>query len=143
MPRKSLSITKGKQIDGELYKECMTRAVAMYEHESNKTTGQLGLCKVCAQVEKEFFSERGIHIKPNHNTLSNLVKGGRLHIDANGEKSWLTAEEADVVINYTLELAEMGHPLDHRCLKEHVDEICRAQYGPKFPALGVGKQWTY
>jgi hypothetical protein len=39
MPQKSLSITKGKQIDGELYKECMTRAAVMYEHESNKTTG--------------------------------------------------------------------------------------------------------
>jgi hypothetical protein len=54
-----------------------------------------------------------VHIKLNHNTLFNLVKGGRLCIDANGEKSQLTAEEADVMINYTLELAKMGHPLDH------------------------------
>ncbi|KAF8804015.1 hypothetical protein BYT27DRAFT_7108149, partial [Phlegmacium glaucopus] len=28
-------------------------------------------------------------------------------------------------------------------LKEHVDEICHAWLGPKFPESGVGKQWTY
>jgi hypothetical protein len=91
----------------------MTRAVAMYQHESGKTTEWLGLHKVCEKVEKEFFSEKGIHIKLNHNTLSSLAKGGRLRMDVNAEKSWLTAGEAEEVIKYTLELAEMGHPLDH------------------------------
>jgi hypothetical protein len=32
--------------------------------------------------------------------------------------------------------------LSHRRLKEHVDQILHARLGDKFPAEGVGKQWT-
>lgn len=60
----------------------------------------------------------------------------------NAEKSWLTAEETRVIIHYVVEVAACGFPLSHRRLKEHVDEICRAHLGDKFPAEGVGKCWT-
>jgi hypothetical protein len=42
-----------------------------------------------------------------------------------------------------VETGSMGFGLDHRRLKEHVDEICRARHGLKFPPTGVGKQWTH
>ena len=32
--------------------------------------------------------------------------------------------------------------MSHRRLKEHVDQILRARLGERFPAGGVGKQWT-
>ncbi|KAG2047938.1 hypothetical protein BDR06DRAFT_830602, partial [Suillus hirtellus] len=35
-----------------------------------------------------------------------------------------------------------GFPLSHKCLKEHVDEICQARLGDAFPQSGVGKNWT-
>ncbi|KAF5348174.1 hypothetical protein D9756_010739 [Leucocoprinus leucothites] len=67
----------------------------------------------------------------------------QLKMDSNAERRWLSDEEEEVVIHYTQELAKMGFGLDHRCLKEHVDEICRTQYGSKFPEAGVRKNWTY
>jgi len=60
----------------------------------------------------------------------------------NASKSWLTKQEADEVIKFTVEIAAWGHGLDHRRLKEHVDEICRARYGSTFPKEGVGRRWT-
>lgn len=142
MPRKALSLTKKSQLDRELFKEYMTKAVALYQHQSESDTQKLGLRKVCTAVEKECLRERNIRIKLNHNTLRNLVNGGQLIMDFNAEKSWLTKAEADEVINYAVEVAEMGYGLDHRRLKEHIDEICRARYGPKFPETGVGRNWT-
>jgi hypothetical protein len=50
--------------------------------------------------------------------------------------------EERVVIDFAVECANCGFPLSHRRLKEHVDKIARARWGDKFPADGVGKQWT-
>ncbi|KAF9501087.1 hypothetical protein BDN71DRAFT_1380512 [Pleurotus eryngii] len=47
-----------------------------------------------------------------------------------------------MVIKFTVEMANRGFPLTHRRLKKHVDEICRAKLGDKFPEGGVGKNWT-
>ena len=122
----------------------MARAVAMYQQEKAKAgKGKLGLRKVCTLIEKEFFKETKKTVTLNHNTLRNLANGGTIHLEFNAEKSWVTKEEAEEVINYTVELASQGWGLDHRRLKEHVDEICRARLGSKFPETGIGKQWTY
>ncbi|KAI0045573.1 hypothetical protein FA95DRAFT_1465332, partial [Auriscalpium vulgare] len=48
-----------------------------------------------------------------------------------------------IVVAYAISLAERGFPLNHKRIKEHVDEICRAKLGDKFPESGVGKKWTY
>ncbi|THU97963.1 hypothetical protein K435DRAFT_588424, partial [Dendrothele bispora CBS 962.96] len=98
---------------------------------------------VCQEVEAEYQRETGKHISLNHVTVMNLVKGGRLLADVNAEKSWLTPIETEEVIAYLLECASWGHPLDHRRLKEHADEICRARLGSEFPEEGVSKSWTY
>jgi hypothetical protein len=116
----------------------------MYQQEKAKAgKGKLGLRKVCTLIEKEFFKETKKTVTLNHNTLRNLANGGTIRSEFNAEKSWVTKEEAEEVINYTVELASQGWGLDHRRLKEHVDEICRARLGSKFPETGVGKQWTY
>ncbi|EDR04558.1 uncharacterized protein LACBIDRAFT_304343 [Laccaria bicolor S238N-H82] len=47
-----------------------------------------------------------------------------------------------MVIDYAIEVASCGFPLSHRRLKDHVDSICHARLGRKFPASGVGKNWT-
>ncbi|KAE9403380.1 hypothetical protein BT96DRAFT_753483, partial [Gymnopus androsaceus JB14] len=98
---------------------------------------------VCKEVAAEYRQETGKVVEINHTTVWNLLKGGRYSAEFNAEKSWLTSEETKAVINYALELASWGHPLDHRRLKEHVDEICRSRLGSKFPEKGVGKRWTY
>ncbi|KAE9388254.1 hypothetical protein BT96DRAFT_770435, partial [Gymnopus androsaceus JB14] len=98
---------------------------------------------VCNEIEAEYRKKTGKDIHLNHNTVGNLVKGGTPLAGFNAEKSWLSHAETESVITYSLELASWGHPLDHRRLKEHVDEICRAKLGSEFPKDGVGKRWTY
>lgn len=80
MLRQALSLSKKQQIDHDLYKECMTKAVALYQYELEKGNSKewLGLCKVCSVVEKEFLCEEGVHVNLNHNTLNWLIKGGTL-----------------------------------------------------------------
>ncbi|KAF8963851.1 hypothetical protein BDZ97DRAFT_1661083 [Flammula alnicola] len=116
----------------------------MYQEEQKKAAGdkRLGLRKVCDAVEKEYFKEKKIKVSLNHNTLRNLVNGGRTMLEMNRSKSWLSKEEAEEVISFAVEIAAWGHGLDHQRLKEHVDEICRARYGSKFPKEGVGRKWT-
>ncbi|KAJ8595504.1 hypothetical protein M405DRAFT_727901, partial [Rhizopogon salebrosus TDB-379] len=55
---------------------------------------------------------------------------------------WLTQEETERVIEYSIEVAHRGFPLNHRWLKEHVDKILCARLGDSFPKTGVGKNWT-
>jgi hypothetical protein len=55
----------------------------------------------------------------------------------------LSDGEEDIVIGFIVEMADRGFPLSHRCLKEHVDSICRACLGNKFSKNGVGQNWTY
>lgn len=52
-------------------------------------------------------------------------------------------EEAEVVIENTLELAARGFPLSPRRLREHANEILKARLGEDFPEGGVGVQWPY
>jgi hypothetical protein len=61
----------------------------------------------------------------------------------NNEKSWLLHEEAEQVVTYIIKVASWGYGLSHRYVKEHVDLICQAWLGKKFPMMGVGKQWTH
>ena len=123
----------------------MAKAVARYQQEQNNqsTVKKMGLQKVCTEVEKEHYKKTGNHVLLNHNTFRNLVNGGRLRAVANSEKSWLVDGEAEELIRYVIENAEMGHPFSLRRLKEHTDKVCQARLGKKFPEQGVGIQWTH
>ncbi|KAL1685925.1 hypothetical protein GGG16DRAFT_35675, partial [Schizophyllum commune] len=80
-------------------------------------------------------------IKLNFQTIINHAKGKTTRGEANVSKSWVTPEEAHIIIAYAAEVAARGWPLSHRRLKEHVDLLLHARLGADFP--GVGKQWTH
>ncbi|KAJ7750640.1 hypothetical protein B0H16DRAFT_1230084, partial [Mycena metata] len=85
-------------------------------------------------------TKKTIHLSKT--TLHRRVNGGRSTREAHEDQKWLTIDEERVVIDFAIECANHSFPLSHRRLKEHVDEIARARWGDKFPADGVGKQWT-
>jgi hypothetical protein len=145
MARRALSKTKTAQLKHEEHTELMAKAVARYQQEQDTPSAvkKMGLRKVCTEVENEHYKKTGKRVSLNHNTLRNLVNGGRLRAAANSEKGWLVDGEADELIRYVIENAEMGHPFSHRRLKEHADEICHARLGTKFPENGVGVQWPH
>ncbi|KIJ70358.1 hypothetical protein HYDPIDRAFT_78831 [Hydnomerulius pinastri MD-312] len=123
MVGRAKSITKKAQLSRIEKDKVMACAVAAYQAELAKPSGEpkRSLRVVCQDREKEYLKETGQSITLNHNTLSNLAKGG----------------------TRLIEMAKRGFPLSHRRLKEHVDEICCARLGSAFPKLGVGQNWTH
>lgn len=145
MARKALSATKQAQNISEERNLLMARAVLKYraEQEKGHPEKKRGLRGVCKDIEDEYFKETRRRVILNHNTLANLVKGGRMMADVNAEKGWLLPAEKEIVLDYTIETAEWGFPFSHLRLKEHVDAIVASRLKEGFPATGVGKQWTH
>ncbi|KIJ59141.1 hypothetical protein HYDPIDRAFT_72144, partial [Hydnomerulius pinastri MD-312] len=103
-----------------------------------------GARAICADFEQLYYNEKGKKIHLSHSTLLRLASGGKTKAVTNAEwHAWLTEEETAIVIDYIQEVGNRGFPLSHRRLKNHVDEICRARLGSKFPGDGVGVNWTH
>jgi len=146
MARTAASDNKKKRIWQEEKAKCMALAIEFYHEEHAKPDGEprLGLRKICLKAQKSFFAKTQVNVPvPNHNTLQNLATEKTIpKAEVNAARGWLSKEETEEVISYVIECAEQGFGLDHHRLKEHVDEICRARYGSKFPEKGVGINWT-
>ena len=99
----------------------------------------MGARSVAMKWMERCRKETGHEIRINHQTIINRAKN-KTSARTNAARSWLTPEEAELVIAFIVEVGHRGFPLSHRRLKEHVDEILRARLGPEFP--GVGKRWT-
>jgi len=128
----------------KLHDSLMLRAVELHKAEQKKPQKErLGLRKICDTISQEHYRDTGDIIKLSHMTLSRLAAGGTTQARANAERGWLLDSEVDVVIEVITDLAERGFPITHKRLKEVVDTICFARLGDKFPAEGVGINWTY
>ncbi|RDB28659.1 Pogo transposable element with KRAB domain [Hypsizygus marmoreus] len=145
MAGRAKSDTKKRQILRDAHDQLMKRAAEAYCNELAKPPGvrRRGLRTICADFERIYFAETGSQIRLSHMTLKRLAEGGRTHTEAKAESSWITEDEANILIDFIIEMGHRGFPLSHRRIKEHVDEICRARLGPKFPASGVGRNWSY
>ncbi|KZT09186.1 uncharacterized protein LAESUDRAFT_647386 [Laetiporus sulphureus 93-53] len=145
MVGQALAATKKTQIARDEKEKLINHAIKLYQAEQLKPPEQhkQGLRRICVQVKESHRKATGKVVRLNHATLMNRVKGGRALVDFNQEKSWLTSEEVDHVITYTLELAARGFPLSHRRLQEQVKPILQAHLGPEFPETGLGENWTY
>lgn len=140
------SKTKHAQVAREEKDTLMARAVVFYRHEMEKELGpgekRMSLRAVCRKFEVAYQVDMGKSIILDHNTLLRLVNGGKSKSLTNEEKGWLLPEEVRTVIAFAKEVENRGFPLNHKRLNEAVDEICRARPGERFPACGVGKNWT-
>jgi hypothetical protein len=85
-------------------------------------------------------TEKPIYL--SYSTMQSLTNGSKTKAQSNADYGWLTPKEVEIVIEYIVEVGERGFPLSHKRLKEHVDKICYAKLGLKFPDAGVGKNWT-
>jgi len=68
--------------------------------------------------------------------------GTRPLTEFNHTKRWLLPEEEETILEFTLEIASRGWPLEKERVKAHVDEICRVRLGETFPEKGVGLNWV-
>jgi hypothetical protein len=143
MPGRPKSKTKQRQIKVEINEQWYEHAVKVYKA-GQETEGKdrIGLRAVCERVEQECWENTKERIHLDRSTLQRRVKGGQSISSFNAEKSWLTAQEAEEVVVYAINLADRGFPLSHQRIKEHVNEICRAKLGDEFPEDGVGENWS-
>lgn len=145
MVGRALSETKKKQIISEAREHLRARALEAYRAELAKPAGKKrrGARQVAADYVALYKQETGRSINLDYSWLCRKVVGGRTRVESNASRSWLTKEETDVVINYTIESAARGFPLSHRRLMEHVNQILQARLGDAFPNTGVGKKWSH
>ena len=122
-------------------------------------SSQLGLRTVCRIVEKAVREESGIEMKLSHETVRARLKGTHIYFykpqtdpepfigtqpltEFNHAKRWLLPEEEEVILEFALESASRGWPLEKERIKAHVDKICSARFGGGFPGKGVGLNWV-
>jgi len=143
MASRPKSITTKAHIRWGEQDHVMDLAMAAYQAKLAKTGPEKkkGLHAICLETSKEWKKKTGREVTLNHNTLNNLAKGGTRLSTFNANKSWLLPAEVEVVIEYATDMASHGFPLTHKLFKEHVDEICQARLGDKFPLKGVGTKW--
>ncbi|KAF8214710.1 hypothetical protein K438DRAFT_1749803 [Mycena galopus ATCC 62051] len=127
------SKSRHAQIAREERDTLMARAVVFYRNEIQKDLApgekHLSLRAVCRKFEGAYKIDTGKDIALNHNTLLRLAKGAKSKSMSNEERSWLLPEEVRTVITFAKDVANRGFPLNHKRLKEAVDEICRARLG--------------
>ena len=97
--------------------------------------------QICQEASDAHFIATGRRIPLAHNTLARHGKGGITLTQSNKQKSWLTAEEEENIVKFTIEMAQRGFPLSPRRLKEHCEAILQHRLGAGFPERGLGKDW--
>ena len=142
MPRHAKSKSKTRQDYVEISEKWKAYAVKLYQQEQQKPIGveRLSLQGICNKAEGECWRQENTHIHIAKSNLQHWVKGGKTKAQSNAEKSWITPEEADVLIEYAIQIALQGHGFTMECLEEHANQILRMRLGQEFP--GVGKNWT-
>ncbi len=120
----------------------MDRAVHMYHKEQEKGAGEKkkGLRGVCLEMEELCWKEDRTRIHLDKQTLSKRIKGVKSQARSNAERSKLTTEEEEALIDYALKIARRGFPLDLRHIRDIANKILDARLGDA--AEPVGKNWA-
>jgi hypothetical protein len=143
MTKHAESIHKKQQRGAKFEEEWTLRAAQIYQEGQGSSSGPLlSLQGALERVKQECLAQTGKIVSLNTSRIHRWVQGGKSRREAADDRSWLTPDETNIVIDFTIECGNRGFPLSHRRLKEHVDQILHARLGDKFPAEGVGKQWT-
>ena len=136
---------KKKQILSERQEEAVAEAIRIIHEEEEKPEGERrSRQEVCWVVEAEWRQKAGCgEVTVSHDTVKRRLNGKQSCQQFNMEQNaWLTLEEEEQIVNFTLDCAARGFPLDHKSLKHHVDAVLHAQLKKEFPHPGVGKNWT-
>ena len=125
--------------------EAVAEAIRIIHEEEEKPEGERqSRREVCQVVEAEWQQKAGCgEVTVSHDTVKRRLNGKQSRQQFNMEQNaWLTPEEEEQIVNFTLDCAAHGLPLDHKSLKHHVDAVLHAQLKKEFPHSGVGKNWT-
>jgi hypothetical protein len=143
MTYRAKSIRKKDQELSKLREKWIKRAVVICtEGHGSSSSTQTSYAQAATQARLECLEQDKKIIEISTSTLQRRVNGGHSRQEGHKHEKWETKEEADIIIEFAIAMADRGFPLSHRRLKEHVDAILRARLGSGFPAEGVGKQWS-
>ena len=79
---------------------------------------------------------------PEPSTDPHFFTGARPITESNRAKCWPLPEEEEVVLEFALEVASQGWPLNKERIRADVNTICQAKLGGVFPEMGVGLNWV-
>ena len=160
MPKGNKHVDAANKQSAEQKEEAVQRAIKLYESLAHLNPEKPpGYRTVCKMVEDELEQETGVKIKLCHNTVrarsngmpghppgmtkySKSSLGVRFLTGFNQEKAWLLPKEEKTIIDFILELASRGWPLNKQWTRDHVNKICQARLGAEFPEGGVGECWV-
>lgn len=142
MPHCAISKSEKKQASSEFQDKWIDIAATRYSEGQDNGGTKRGIRKVCKEVAEECFHQTKMRVNLPKTTVIEWAKRRVSIRDFNAGKGWLTLEEEDVVVDFAIDTAVRGFPLNHRRLKEHVDEVCQAKLGDTFLVGRVGKEWT-
>jgi hypothetical protein len=129
-----------KEVD-DLKAYCVKLYAAEQERLLTPGEKNKSLRQICKDASDAHFAETGRRIPLAHNTLARHIKGGVTLTESNRRKSWLTAEEEVIIVNFAIEIAQRGFPLSPRRLRDHCEAVLQHRMGNKFPEGGLGKDW--
>jgi hypothetical protein len=148
-PQNMVGIAKSQALKNQILRkevdDLKAYAVNLYTTEQERSLApgekKKSLRQICKDASDAHFAETGRRIPLAHNTLARHGKGGGTLTQSNQQKSWLTAEEAENIINFAIEIAQRGFPLSPRRLKEHCEAVLQHRLGKNFPEGGLGRDW--
>ena len=116
----------------------MERAMEAYRcsQDSRNDLERKGRSRVCAEMSTRCLEEDNVEIHLDKQTLSRRLQGIKSQAKSNAQRGWLTEEEEQVIVDFSISVANQGFPLSQKRIQEHAEELCRAHYGPDFERLG-------
>ena len=141
MPGQAKSKTTQARDHNDMVGKWMTQAVEMYRDKQAKGDGEtkLGLKKVCQVMQVRCWEENHVQINLDKETLRRQLAGVKSQAQSNTERGCLTPEEENTIVDYAINMVDMGWPLSLQRMKEHAEEVCQGHHSETFP--GLGKNW--
>ncbi|KAJ7253131.1 hypothetical protein C8J57DRAFT_1076918 [Mycena rebaudengoi] len=122
--------------DGDRQEKWMQRAIKIHQEGHGSSSQPVPSYADCIeQAQAECLAQEGRAIALSKSTLQRRAKGGKTRREAHEFEGWLTKDEAQTVISFTIECADRGFPLSHRRLKEHVIKLRVHAGETSFPSL--------
>lgn len=151
MPRAPKSKARKAQENQLERDELYARAKELYqcEHKGDhlaelgnqgNTTRSRGFRTICNEVTNMHYRKTGKVISLSSSTLRRHVYGGKTLSESNAEKSHLTNEEAENLIEFTIDMAKRGFPFTTEHLRKRAQEI--VQDRQQIEQFIIGQNWA-
>jgi hypothetical protein len=136
------------RIKRALYEQLVIKAADRYILEHTMSEEELHGRKprtyreVAADIQAEYEQKSGkrLHQQLSWQTVYDRAKGRKSMLETRSEQALLMGEEAQLVVDYALEIHDRGFPINRCRVAEIANKVIKARVGENFE--GVGLTWA-